>query len=189
MLFNPNSLAMLRSSLLLVLVGTLTSASVSIVPLYQEVVTAVQSVDQLRKGTITYLEALDEEKPKKQRGQWQANADSTQFTFTADFLLYNRKAVKHPLGQLTYRTTVDLKEGKYRYTADSAFFQEYRRDRYSRYVPSRASPVAWEQAQPTLSDKERQRIHQVLDTRFQAFREFMESYGSLSTASPEENDW
>lgn len=167
----------------------LTSARVSVSPLYQEVVTAVQSVEQLRRGTVQYLETLDDEKPKKQRGKWQANADSTQFTFEDDFLLYNRKAVNHPLGEVTYRTTVDLKEGKYRYTADSAFFQEYRRDRYSRYVPSRRSPVAWEQAQTALSDKERRRVHQTLDTRFQSFREFMQSHGSLTTAPPDESGW
>lgn len=184
-----NSLAMLRSSVLFVLVGILSSASVSVSPLYQEVVTAVQSVEQLRSGTVQYLEALDNEKLKKQRGKWQANADSTQFTFTADFLIYNRKAVKHPLGEVTYRTTVDLKEGKYRYTADSAFFQAYRRNRYSRYVPSRQSAVAWAQAQANLSDKERQRVHQVLDARFQSFREFMQSHSSLTTASPNESDW
>ena len=159
-------------------------------PLYQEVVTApAQSVEQLRSATKQYLAALDKEKPKKQRGQWQANADSTQFTFADEFLLYNRKAVKHPLGQVTYRTTIDLKEGKYRYTADSAFFQEYRRDRYSRYVPSRRSPVAWEQAVASFSDKEQQRVHQTLEARFEAFREFMQSYGSLSTASPDKSDW
>ncbi len=180
---------MLRSSFLFVLVGNLSSASVPISPLYQEVVTAVQSVEQLRQGTVQYLEALDDEKPKKQRGRWQANADSTQFTFVDEFLLYNRKAVKHPLGEVIYRTTVDLKEGKYRYTADSAFFQEYRRNRYSRYVPSRHSPVAWEQVQPTFSDKEQQRVHQTLDARFQAFREFIKSHGSLTTAAPDESDW
>ncbi len=180
---------MLRSLLLFGIVGVLTSASVFVSPLYQEVVTAGQSVDQLRRGTVHYLKALDDEKPKKQRGQWQANADSTQFTFTDNFLLYNRKAVKHPLGQLTYRTIVDLKEGKYRYTADSAFFREYRRNRYSRYVPSRHSAVAWEQANVNLSDKEQQRVHQTLEARFEAFREFMQSYGSLSTASPDKSDW
>ena len=180
---------MFRSLLLFALTGVLTGASISISPLYQEVVTAVQSVDQLRHGTVQYLEALDDEKPKKQREQWQANADSTQFVFTADFLLYNRKAVKHPLGQITYRTTIDLKEGKYRYTADSAFFQEYRRDRYSRYVPSRRSAVAWERAVTNFSDREKQRIRQTLATRFETFREFMQSYGSLSTASPDKNDW
>ena len=180
---------MLRFLLLFILLGVLSSASVSVSPLYQEVVTAVQSVGQLRKGTVHYLEALYEKKSKKQRGQWQANTDSTQFVFTADFLLYNRKAVKHPLGQITYRTTIDLKEGKYRYTADSAFFQEYRRNRYSRYVPSRRSPVAWEQAVASFSDKEKQRIRQTLAARFEVFREFMQSYGSLSTTSPDKNDW
>ena len=159
-------------------------------PLYQEVVTApAQSVEQLRSATKQYLAALDKEKPKKQRGQWQANADSTQFAFADEFLLYNRKAVKHPLGQITYRTTIDLKEGKYRYTADSAFFQEYQRNRYSRYVPSRRSPVAWEQAAINFSDKEQQRIRQTLEARFEAFRKFMQSYGSLSTASPDKSDW
>ncbi len=159
-------------------------------PLYQQVVTTpAQSVVQLRRATKQYLAALDKEKPKKQRGQWHANADSTQFTFTADFLLYNRKAVKHPLGQITYRTRIDLKQGKYRYTADSAFFHEYQRNRYSRYVPSRRAAVAWEQAVVSFSDKEQQRVHQTLDARFEAFQEFMQSYGSLSTASPEESDW
>ncbi len=182
-------MAMFRTLLLFALVSLLTSAQSLTIPLYQEVVTAGQSVAQLRRGTLEYLTALDDEKPKKQRGQWQANADSTQFTFSADFLLYNRKAVKHPTGQVTYRTTIDLKEGKYRYTADSAFFQEYRRNRYSRYVPSRRAPVAWEQAQSTFSDKERQRVRQTLHVRFESFREFMQSYGSLSTSPPGENDW
>ena len=181
---------MLHCSLLFALLGVLTSASVSVSPLYQEVInTPAQSVEQLRSATKQYLTTVDDEKPKKQRGKWRANADSTRFTFTTDFLLYNRRAVKHPLGQLTYRTTLELKEGKYRYTADSAFFQEYRRNRYSRYVPSRHAPVAWAQAQLALSDKEQQRVRQALDTHFQSFREFVQSYGALTTASPDESNW
>ena len=144
------------------------------VPVYQEVVTvAERSIAQLRNVTVQYLQAVDKEKPKKQRGQWQANPDSTQFTFCGDFLLYNRKTVKHPLGEITYRTTIDLKEGKYRYTADSVFFQAYQRNRYSRYVPSRQPAVAWPQAQVGFSEKEQQRVLAGLTNRFQAFKNFM----------------
>ena len=159
-------------------------------PVYQEVVTvAERSVSQLQTGAIHYLQALDEEKRKKQRGKWRANADSTQFTFDSNFLLYNRKTVKHPLGEITYRTTIDLKEGKYRFTADSVFFQPYRRDRYSRYVPSRQPAVSWWQAQSDFSEKEKQRVLASLSTRFQAFSKFMQAQGQQSAGSPLANDW
>ena len=167
-----------------------TNAATSPTPLYQEVVaTAGQSVDQLRSHTQHYLHALDQEKRKKQRQQWQANADSTTFTFDTHFLLYNRKTVRHPLGEITYRTTIDLKAGKYRYTADSVFFQAYRRDRYSRYVPSRQPAVAWSEALPDFSAKERQRVLVFLRTQFQAFKECMQAQSQPQAPSPTANNW
>ena len=170
--------------LLLISLTLLTGAINPSAPVYQEVVEAGVPLAELRRSTIAYLQAADQEKSKRHRNQWRANADSTQFTFDSDFLLYNRKAVKHPIGQVTYRTTVDLKEGKYRYTADSAFFQEYHRNRYSRYVPSRRHPVAWEQAQLELSEKEQQRAYRTLDTQFQALQSFIQAHIQMANATP-----
>ena len=160
-------------------------------PVYQEVVTVGDlPLDQLRRSTVAYLRAVDQEKPKRHRHRWHANVDSTTFTFDSDLLLYNRKAVKHPLGEVTYRTTIDLKVGKYRYTADSAYFREYRRNRYSRYVPSRRPPVAWERAQLELSEKEQQRVYRTFNTRFQALRNFMQAHIQVATATPTtDQDW
>ena len=160
------------------------------IPVYQEVVTvAEQSLDQLQGNTKRYLQALDKEKRKKQRGQWQANTDSTAFMFDSNFLLYNRKTVKHPLGEIAYRVTIDLKEGKYRYTADSVFFQSYRRNRYSRYVPSRQPATAWSKAQLDFSEKERQRVLASLDAQFQTFKQFMNTQVQSAGASPTADQW
>ena len=176
---------------IIVLFLLLTSATIPLnAPVYQEVVTVAElSLDQLRNNTVAYLCALDEEKRKKQRGKWKANADSTQFIFDCNFLLYNRKTVKHPLGEVTYRTTIDLKEGKYRYTADSVFFQEYRRDRYSRYVPSRQPAVSWLEVQSDFSEKEKQRVLVSLSTRFQAFSKFIHAQHQANTLSPTADNW
>lgn len=192
-LFNITSfVTMLRN------VAFLTAASLLFVaataphyaPVYQEIVAAELPLAELRRGTVAYLHAVDNEKPKRQRGEWQANADSTQFTYESDFLLYNRKAVKHPIGEITYRTTIDLKDGKYRYTADSAYFQAYRRDRYSRYGPSRGPAVAWETVRPELSDKEQQRAFKVFDARFHALKNFMQAQAQLVNAAPTTSeDW
>lgn len=182
---------MLRSFVLsLFTLFIFTGATESWVPVYREVVEAEAcSLDQLRRGTVAYLEAVDQEKPKRHRGQWRANADSTQFVYDSDFLLYNRKSVKHPLGEITYRTTIDLKEGRFRYVADSAFFQQYRRDRYSRYVPARNASVAWEQARPNFSKKEQQRVFIALDTRFQSFKKFVHAQTQLAPTSPTADNW
>lgn len=159
-------------------------------PVYQEVVTVAElSLSQLRSNTVAYLHVLDQEKRKKHRGEWQADTDSTQFTFNSNFLLYNRKTVKHPLGEITYRTTIDLKEGKYRYTADSVFFQEYRRDRYSRYVPSRRPASSWLEVQSDFSEKEKQRVLASLSTRFQSFSKFMHAQRPVNTPSPAAENW
>ena len=163
----------------------------TILPLYQEVVsTTGQPIDQLRLFTKQYLEALDEEKPKRQRGEWQTNADSTTFTFDSDLLLYNRKTIKSPLGELTYRTTIELKEGKYRYTADSAFFQPYRRNRYSRYVPSREPAISWEQAQLDLPPEVQQRTLTTVQDRFATFqRHVLAQQQTTLPVSQSEDDW
>lgn len=176
---------------IIVLFLLLTSATTLLnAPVYQEVVTvSEQSLGQLRNNTVAYLRALDEEKRKKQRGKWQAGTDSTQFTFDSNFLLYNRKTVKHPLGEVTYRTTINLKEGKYRYTADSVFFQEYRRNRYSRYIPSRQPAVSWLEVQSDFSEKEKQRVLAILSTRFQAFSKFMHTQRPINTPSPTADNW
>ena len=158
-------------------------------PVYQEVVEVGElPLAELRRSTIAYLRAADEEKPKRQRKQWHADADSSTFTYEGTFLLYNRKAVKHPIGEVTYRTTIDLKQGKYRYTADSAYFQEYRRNRYGRYVPSRSRPVAWEQARQPLSEKEQQRAYRALTTRFQALQHFVQAHIQVANATPTTNE-
>ena len=158
--------------------------------LYQEVVsTNGQSVDQQRVFTKQYLVALDKDKPKRQRGEWQANADSTTYVFDSELLLYNRKTVKSPLGALTYRTTIELKEGKYRYTADSAFFQPYRRNRYSRYVPSREPATPWEQAQLALPEPVQQRALMTVRDRFAAFRQAMAQQQTNLPASKSQDDW
>ena len=180
---------------LLLLIGVCTLLTAVAVPtntpLYQEVVTTTgQPVDQLRLFTQQYLAALDDSKPKRQRGEWRANADSTTFTYDSDLLLYNRKTVKSPLGELTYRTTIELKEGKYRYTADSAFFQPYRRNRYSRYVPSREPAIPWEQAQLDLPPKVQQWALATVQERFTAFQQSMAQLQTTSLpTSPSEDDW
>ena len=182
---------MFRLLLLSLVTVVLVAAIQPVNSLLQEVVAVDElPLAELRRSTVAYLRAADEEKPKRQRGQWRANADSSTFTYEADFLLYNRKAVKHPIGEVTYRSTINLKEGKYRYTADSAYFQEYRRNRYSRYVPSRSRPVAWEQAKQQLSEKEQQRAYRTLSTRFQAFQNFVEAYVQVASATPAaDQDW
>ena len=178
-----------RFCFLAVITIPFTTAMLPPSPVYQEVVEVGElPLAQLRQHTVAYLEAVDKEKPKRQRGQWQANADSTQFFFTDDFLLYNRKSVKHPVGAITYRTTIDLKAGKYRYTADSAYFKKYDRNRYSRYVPSRGPAVVWKQAQLDLSAKEQQHALHTLDSRFQSLRDFVRARVQQTLALPVASD-
>ena len=190
-LFSTTAMLRYLTSLLVVSLLFINATVPHYAPVYQEIATAKLPLPELRRGTVAYLQAIDNEKPKRQRGEWYANADSTQFTYESDFLLYNRKAVKHPIGEITYRTTIHLKEGKYRYTADSAYFQEYRRNRYSRYVPSRQPAVAWETVRTELSDKEQQRAFKVFDARFQSLKNFIQAQAQLVNAAPitTSDDW
>ena len=139
--------------------------------LFQEVVEApTHPLTNLRQYTKLYLDETAED-------QWQASADSSQFIAQNDLLLYNRQSVKHPVGQVTYRITIDLKEGKYRYTVDSAFFRAYERNRYSRYVPTRGAAIPYEEAKLTFPSKERSRYEKQLlekiSGRFQSFQSFV----------------
>jgi hypothetical protein len=93
-----------------------------------------------------------------------ANPDSTTFQFPQQFMLYNRSMLKHPIGLITYRATVELKEEKLRYSADSVYFQSYSRNRYSRYVPDNIPPVPLERWQQTWQDKESERYTAQIET-------------------------
>lgn len=178
---------MLRCALLLFIL-LLTIAATLPFALFQEVVEApTHPLTNLRQYTKLYLNETAED-------QWQANTDSSQFTAENDLLLYNRRSVKHPVGQITYRITIDLKEGKYRYTVDSAFFKAYERDRYSRYVPARGPAVPYEKAKLTFASQERARYEKQLlekiSSRFQSFQSFViaQNVTAPPPAAPSE-DW
>ena len=183
----PMTCRMLRYALLLVFL-LFTIAATLPFALFQEVVeTPTHPLTNLQQYTKQYLDETAED-------QWQANADSSHFTAENDLLLYNRQGVKHPIGQVTYRITIDLKEGKYRYTVDSAFFQAYERNRYSRYVPARGASVPYEQAKLTFASKERARYEKQLlekiSSRFQSFQSFVtaQNVAPSPPAAPSE-DW
>ena len=168
----PTTSNMLRYALLLSFLLSTIAATLPFA-LFQEVVeTPAHPLTNLRHYTKLYLDETAED-------QWQVNADSFEFTAQNDLLLYNRQSVKHPVGQVTYRLTIDLKEGKYRYTVDSAFFQAYERNRYSRYVPARGAAVPYEEAKLSFDTKERaqyeKQLLEKISSRFQSFQSFVVS--------------
>lgn len=105
------------------------------------------SLTQLRSFSLSYL--TGEQFTDRHQHSFRANADSTTFTYQEEFMVYNRSVLKHPVGKVSYRATLDLKEEKIRYSSDSVFFREYFRNRYSRYVPANKPPI-------TLGDWKRQ---------------------------------
>ena len=45
--------------------------------------------------------------------------------------------LKHPVFKINYKLTIEVKEGRYRYTIDNFYAQKYVRNRYGRYEPAR----------------------------------------------------
>lgn len=94
-------------------------------------------------------------------------ADSASFQYPQQFMLYNRSALKHPVGLLMYQATVELKEEKIRYSADSIFVQNYIRNRYSRYVADNKSPQPLSEWQQRWRDKQQDRLNQQIEKSFE----------------------
>lgn len=125
--------------------------------LFQRVVPmATFSLSNLK--TYTQQHFQNEEYTSVDEPVLEVNADSTSFQFPQQFMLYNRSMLKHPIGLVTYRATVDLKEEKIRYSVDSVFFQSYSRNRYSRYVPDSKPPLSLKEWKQTWQEKEGDRF-------------------------------
>jgi len=166
--------ALLTSSLLLA--PLLTIAQTSEI-LFQRVAPMAEfSLSELQTYTQHYFQ--NEEYSAVVNPVLIANPDSTSFRFPRQFMLYNHSTLRHPVGLVTYRATVDLEEKQIRYSADSIFFQSYSRNRYSRYVPDNIPPVSFERWQPTWQEKQSEdfnaQIETVLEAHFQEIIDVLE---------------
>ena len=123
---------------------------------------AAFSLSELKTYTHHYFQT--EEYSAVEEPTLTANPDSSSFQFPQQFMLYNRSVLKHPVGLVTYRATVDLKEEKIRYSADSVYFQSYSRNRYSRYVPDNIPPVPLKKWEGTLQEKQSERYNAQIET-------------------------
>lgn len=74
--------------------------------------------------------------------------DSENFTIEnkGSFLVYNINSVKTGIdGAVEYDIQLEFKDGRYRYTITNFLFNEYKRNRYAKYVPtSKFAPLEME---------------------------------------------
>ncbi|WKN40898.1 hypothetical protein [Tunicatimonas pelagia] len=146
------------SCLLVVWAISLGSAQLNQVYFQQVVPMTAFSLTQLKSYTQQYFQS--EDYTQSEDSALVISVDSTSFRFPQQFMLYNRSALKHPVGLLTYRATVDLKEGKLRYAADSIYVQNYTRNRYSRYVADKNSPQLLSEWLPKWRDKQQDQLEE-----------------------------
>lgn len=119
--------------------------------------------------------------------------DSSSYQFHSQSMIYNRSVLKHPVGQITYRTTIDLKEEKIRFTTDSVYFLEYTRNRYSRYVPVNTSPIPLSDWEESWSRNESQKfpvqLEAAINEHHQAFVHFLEKKKDIQQNTVKLENW
>ncbi|MEQ9439181.1 MAG: hypothetical protein RIG62_09030 [Cyclobacteriaceae bacterium] len=135
------------------------------VPFQKVVPMPAFSLSQLRSYSQRYFQ--HEDFMEDSEPLYTANADSTSFQYPQQFMVYNRSALKHPVGSITYRATIDLKDEKIRFTTDSVYFLPYVRNRYSRYVPENSPPMPLSEWQQQWSGKQGERFQTQIETKLE----------------------
>ena len=154
-------------SCLAVLLTLLLSSSQLNETYFQQVVPMTAfSLSQLQDYTKQYLKS--EEYTSVDDAILVANADSTMFQYPQQFMLYNRSVLKHPLGLVSYQATIDLKEEKFRYSADSVYVQNYIRNRYSRYVADNKAPRPFSEWKTRWAKKQQARLEEQIHEGIEA---------------------
>jgi hypothetical protein len=122
---------------------SLTTTAQTLVPLptnelgqltYSQVV-AVENTSQelLFSNAFSYLESLVENHKNLKKGPY-ANEDSTEVYLPLEYTVYKDFPVHSPHGKIKYSFRISVKEGRYRYIADSFVFYYLERNRYGRFV-------------------------------------------------------
>ncbi len=177
--------------IVVVLIVSLASAQLDQLYFHRVVPMTAFSLSQLRTSTYQYFQSEDYSQSKD--STLTINTDSTSFQYPQQFMLYNRSALKHPIGLLTYQSTVDLKEEKLRYVADSVYVQNYTRNRYSRYVADNEPPQPlstwlqqWRDKQQTRLE---QQIQESLEGQLQQLVNSLQQQKAEQTNATNLEDW
>lgn len=74
-------------------------------------------------------------KKKKSKSEKEIIRDESSVAMEKSTLVYSKSIAKHPLGNVTYTYTVEVKDNKYRYIFSSMVFTPYERNRYGKFEP------------------------------------------------------
>ena len=101
---------------------------------YSEIVPVENaSKELLFTNALNYLESLVDNHKNLKKGPY-VSEDSTELYLPLAYTVYKDFPVHSPHGKIKYQFKVSVKEGRYRYVADSFVFYYLERNRYGKFV-------------------------------------------------------